>query len=151
MGAIFDAMCAFFEEDEWTGVAQGRIENTLLPQYQGQNGHWSCIAFAAEEQKQFAFYSILSVNVPDDLRGYVAEFMHRLNYGLLIGNFEMDFNDGEIRFKTSIDVEGGELTFELARNTVYANVLQFDQYLATIYAVLHGGLSVEEALAQLGR
>ncbi|TNE50470.1 MAG: YbjN domain-containing protein [Deltaproteobacteria bacterium] len=150
MGAIYDAMCAFFEEDEWA-VMEGRIENTLMPQYQGQNGRWSCIAFAAEEQKQFAFYSIVPVNATEEMTSYVAEFVHRINYGLLIGNFEFDFNDGEIRFKTSIDVEGSELTFELARNTVYANVLQFDQYLPAIYGILHGGLSMEDALAKAGR
>jgi len=35
----------------------------------------------------------------------VNEFLTRANYGLNIGNFEMDFQDGEIRFKTAIDVE----------------------------------------------
>ncbi len=150
MGAIYDAMCAFFEEDEWA-VMEGQIENTLMPQYQGQNGRWSCIAFAAEEQKQFAFYSIVPVNAKEEMRSYVAELVLGINYGLLIGNFEFDFNDGEIRFKTSIDVEGSELTFELARNTVYANVLQFDQYLPAIYGMLHGGLNMEDALAKAGR
>jgi len=43
-------------------------------------------------------------------RGAVAEFINRANYGIIIGNFEMDFADGEIRYKTSIDVQGDKLT-----------------------------------------
>ncbi len=29
----------------------------------------------------------------------MAEFLHRANYGLNMGNFEFDFRDGEIRYK----------------------------------------------------
>lgn len=43
-----------------------------------------------------------SLQVPEELRPGVAEFITRANYGLIRGNFEMDFNDGELRYKTTI-------------------------------------------------
>ena len=43
----------------------------------------------------------------------IAEFLTRTNYSMIIGNFELDFADGEIRYKTSIDVQGDFLRFEL--------------------------------------
>ena len=47
-----------------------------------------------------------SHTVPDARRLEVAEFLHRVNYGLLLGNFEMDYDEGEIRFRTSLMSEG---------------------------------------------
>lgn len=32
----------------------------------------------------------------------VAEYLSRANYGMYVGNFEMDFNDGEVRYKASM-------------------------------------------------
>ena len=52
----------------------------------------------------------MPIRVAEEQRQIVAELLARINYGLNIGNFELDMTDGEIRYKTSIDVEGGELT-----------------------------------------
>lgn len=34
-----------------------------------------------------------------DRKEAIAEFIHRANYGMWLGRFEMDYNDGEIRFQ----------------------------------------------------
>ena len=66
-----------------------------------------------------------------------------------MGNFEMDYSDGEIRFKTSIDVSGDRITFALLRQLIYTNVLTMDQYLPSIMAVIYGNATPEEAIAQI--
>ncbi len=68
---------------------------------------------------------------------------------MIIGNFELDFTDGEIRYKTSIDVEGDRLTSALIRQLVYANVTMMDEYLPGIKAVVEGELSPEDAIAKI--
>lgn len=50
--------------------------------------------------------------VPDARRLEAAEYLHRINYGLLLGNFEMDYDEGEVRFRTSLMAEGS-LTHEV--------------------------------------
>ncbi|WP_199784763.1 hypothetical protein [Nostoc sp. 'Lobaria pulmonaria (5183) cyanobiont'] len=52
---------------------------------------------------------------------------------MIIGNFELDFTDGEISCKTSIDVEGDRLSFTLIQRVVYANVTMMDEYLTRDY------------------
>ena len=47
-------------------------------------------------------YHIAPVKAPVEQRAAVSEFITRANYGLTKGNFEMDFNDGELRYKTTI-------------------------------------------------
>ncbi len=60
-----------------------------------------------------------------------------------IGNFELDFDSGEIRFKTSLDVTGDRITPALIKQLVYINVLTIDQYLPSIQAVLDGATPVD--------
>jgi hypothetical protein len=43
------------------------------------------------------------------------------NYDMIIGNFELDLRDGEVRYKTSIDFEGDRLSFAYINNLVYTN------------------------------
>ena len=57
------------------------------------------------------------------------EFLTRVNYGLAVGNFEIDLDDGEVRFKTSLDAEGSEIGLPLIERLVYANVAAMDQFL----------------------
>jgi hypothetical protein len=79
----------------------------------------------------------------------LAEFITRTNYGLIVGNFEMDFADGEIRYKTSIDIDGDELTSEIIKHLVYANVTMMDEYLPGIIAVIEKDVSPVDAIAQI--
>ena len=47
-------------------------------------------------------YHTAPIKVPVEQRAAVSEFITRANYGLNNGNFEMDFNDGELRYKTTV-------------------------------------------------
>jgi hypothetical protein len=145
---IFNTLIEFFEEDEWDFQwVEGM--SVLSMGFSGKNGKWVCYAQAREKQQQFVFYSVMPVNVPDDKRPAISEFITRANYGMVIGNFEMDFEDGEIRYKTSIDVEGAALLPPLIRQMVYANVIITDRYLPGLMSVLYGGKSPIAAIANI--
>ena len=47
----------------------------------------------------------------------------------------------------SIDVEGDNLSFELIKQMVYANVMMMDEYLPGIMAVIEGKAEVKEAIS----
>ncbi len=145
---IFNSLIEFFEEDEWDFQwVEGM--SVLSMGFSGKNGKWVCYAQAREKQQQFVFYSVLPVNVPDNKRSAIAEFITRANYGMVVGNFEMDFEDGEIRYKTSIDVEGAALLPPLIRQMVYANVIITDRYLPGLMSVIYGGKTPETAIASI--
>lgn len=147
-GNIFEAIINFFQADNWPFVQLPGQPALQIP-FQGENGKWSCYARTRSEQNQFVFYSICPVNVPENKRLAVAEFITRANSGMIIGNFELDFTDGEISYKTSIDVEGDRLSFALIQRVVYANVTMMDEYLPGIMSVIYGNVSPEEAIAKI--
>lgn len=142
---IFNTLVEFFEEDDWDFQWLEGMP-VLSMGFSGKNGNWTCYAQARESQQQFVFYSVLPVNAPDNRRSDVAEFITRANYGMILGNFEMDFEDGEIRYKTSIDVEGATLAPPLIRQLVYANVIITDRYLPGIMRVIYGNMTATDAL-----
>lgn len=145
---IADVMLRFFEKDGWTSHWVDDLP-VLCLSFAGKHGSWTCYAQAREEQEQFVFYSACPVNVPYDRLPHAAEFITRANYGLVIGNFEMDYSDGEIRFKTSADVEGDRLTLPLIQHLVYANVITMDRYLPGIMNVLHGKADPATEIARI--
>ena len=145
---VFEAIVSFFQEEDWQ-FQQISGEQTLRLTFQGKNGKWNCYAKARVQKQQMVFYSICPIIAPEIKRSEVSEFMTRANYGLIIGNFELDFADGEIRFKTSIDVEGDNLTSALIKHLVYANITMMDEYLPGIIAVIENKMSPAEAIAQI--
>lgn len=148
--SMFDTMQQFFRDDDWRfETIEGK---TILKMgFKGENGTWRCFAQVREEQRQFLFYSILENNCPEHARPKMAEFITRANYGLITGNFEMDYSDGEVRFKTSLDVKDNEDKFVpgLIKRLVYLNVLMTDKYLPGIMGVMYGVLSPTEAIAKV--
>ncbi|MEH2174854.1 YbjN domain-containing protein [Nostoc sp.] len=149
-GSLFEEIINFFQADDWPFV-QLLGQPALQISFQGENGKWNCYARTRSEQNQFVFYSICPVNSPENKRLAVAEFITRANSGMIIGNFELDFTDGEISYKTSIDVEGDRLSFALIQRVVYANVTMMDEYLPGIMSVIYGNVSPEEAIANIER
>jgi hypothetical protein len=148
MGQLLDKLTEFFHDEEWEyQVLDSR--SILRLGFSGENGHWPCYAQAREPQQQLVLYSICPLRVPSPVRPTMAEFLTRANYGLVVGNFEMDYEDGEVRYKTSVDVEDCEVSTELLRHIVYANVTTLDRYLPGIIAVLAGSQSPAEAVAAI--
>lgn len=148
MGALHDVVVSFFKSDDWA-FTQIEGQPVLQVAFQGQAGQWTCYAQVSEEREQFSFYSICPVKAPEGNRLDVAEFLTRANFGLIIGNFEMDIESGEIRYKTGIDVEGDRLTPALVKRLVYANVLTMDTYLPGLMTVIYGDVAPAEAIAQV--
>ncbi len=150
MANVFETIVNFFKEDDWQ-VSQVEGETVLEMGFTGDNGNWMCYAHAQEDEDvaQCIFYSICPIKVMESKRGMVAEFLTRANYDLAIGNFELDFADGEIRYKTSIDVKNASLNAKLCQNLVYTNVMMMDKYLPGIMAVVYGDLLPTNAISAL--
>ncbi len=143
---IYNALLRFFDEG-WF-FAQNDEEQFLRLFYDGRNGKWDAYAQAREAQAQFVFYSVYPQLISDHQRPPMAELLTRINYGLILGNFEMDYADGEVRYKTSIDVDHSEeLTAALIKPVVFANLGTMDKYCPALMAIAEDKLSPKEALA----
>lgn len=138
----------FLEGDGWH-PAQLEGRSIYRVGFAGENGEVICYAQVLVDLEIFLFYVQAPVRVPEAARLAVAEYLTRANYGLRIGNFEMDFDDGEVRYKSSIDFEGATLSAELVRHAIYPAAQTMDRYLPGMMAVVYGGKSPAEAIAEI--
>jgi hypothetical protein len=113
-----------------------------------ENGSYICYGIADDENNTFRFYSICPVKIPKNKYLPIAEFLARANYGLILGNFEMDFRDGEIRYKTSLIVDS-ELSDAVLKRIVYQNLSHIDSYFPGFMKIIYGNISPEEAINQI--
>lgn len=146
--SIFQVMVNFFKEyDLYFQEIEGN--QVLALGFEGKNGKYKSLAIAREEEHQMIFYSVSPVNATKAKLQAIAEFITKANHGIVIGNFELDFSDGEIRYKTSIDVEGEKLTSELIKQLVFTNVAMMDKYLPGIRSIIEDNESPDEAISQV--
>lgn len=145
MEEIFGNVLEFFQSEDWP---YSRLEGQTVIRLvsTAANSRWNCFAQAREEQRQFIFYSVYPDNAPEERLAVVSEFLTRANFGLMIGNFELDLDDGEIRFKTSIDLKEASLTPGLLKQLVYPNVVTMGRYILAIQMVIQGHQSPLEAI-----
>ncbi len=139
----------FLEEIDWEYYFNPE-EETFLFNYEKPNvGAWTCYAVAREQQQQCLLYSECPVEILKERWSAVAEFLMLANFGMPIGNFEMDPDNGKIRFKTGIDVEGDRLSKALFKAMLKANLAMMAQYLPGIVRVGLEGASPVDVIEEL--
>ncbi len=144
----FATLGKFLTDDEWY-PQQLEEKHIYRTGFSGHNGQTTCYAQIRMDLEQFMFYVVAPVKAPEDERLAVAEFITRANYGLRIGNFELDFDDGEVRYKSSLDFEGTALTTKLIRRAIYPAVQTMDRYLPGLMSVIYGNKSPVKAVAEV--
>jgi len=117
---------------------------------QGENDRWPGLirTIEKEEEKEFIFYSILG-ETSRKYRHEVAEYLTRANHNLHIGNFEMDFSDGNVRYKTSVDITGGTLTQAMINTMVERNIIISNRYLPGLRKVSSGKATPMQAIMEI--
>ncbi len=137
MGVLLDATKAFLKGEKWE-FDEAKDRPILRMLFKGQNGRWVLYAHAREQLSQLVFYSVLSETAPKERHAAINELLCRINFNLGIGNFEMDHTDGNLRFRSSVDFEGGAPLPHLIKNLALTNVVTMDKYREVILAVIQG-------------
>lgn len=120
--------------------------HSLQMAIQGKHGSWQCMIRVFSQTQRIVVYSLLPDVVPDSERLRLAQMLSRINYGLVLGNFELDLDDGEVRYKTSLDAEDMTLNLTILRNLVYGNFFGMDLYIRALQTALQNPEDPVEAL-----
>lgn len=110
----------------------------LVTELAGPLGSWLMYVQVVEEAALLAFYSVVPIPVPPARRGALAEFLTRANYGLSLGNFEMDFDDGEVRAKVVLAVGEHPPDEVLVERLIRVSGRLIEVFLPGIEAVVDG-------------
>ena len=137
----------FLDQEGWP-YEELKTHGAFRVQIDGNTGRWPCIAVKNEAEDQLVVYGVCPFPVIAERRIAMAELLTRANFGLPTGSFELDLDDGELRFRTSIDFEDAVIDPKLIRNLFYINVAVMDQHLPALEALV-AGLEPKQALGQI--
>ena len=100
-------------------------------------------------------YHTAPIKVPVEQRAAVCEFITRANDNLINGNFEMDFNDGQLRYKATVsqnDLLRDDVTALRSMNYLMALGLtmwmRYGDNLAALLFGFAGDKSIEDLVNQ---
>lgn len=107
------------------------------------------VAQLFEDDRRFIFYMEIDEHAPEVTRPQLAEFITRANYGLSIGNFELDYSNGTLRFKSAIDYADSELPAVFVRNAILAAMDAVEIYAPAAIEVMKGNVLPKEAIGKV--
>lgn len=148
MSALLQILSQFLDSIQWHWELVDESGRILGTSVEGEHGKFTCYGHAHDTRQQLVFYSLCPTNCPPERLSAMAELMARMNFGMILGNFELDMRDGEIRYKTAIDVEDLDFSVDACKQLVFPNCMMMDRYLPAIEHVVNG-VSPEGALAVL--
>ena len=92
---------------------------------------------------------IIPLSAEESERSKVAEFLLRANYGLNVGGFDFDFDDGEISYRISIFCGRDEFTpptYEQIDYAIILGLMMIEKYGNALVKVMFGLVEPEEAI-----
>lgn len=88
-------------------------------------------------------------NAPVKRRAEIAEYLHRANYGLVYGHFEMDYDDGEVLFKMSVNTVDGLPGLDALDDLCNLPLLMMNRYADGMLEVSMGMYKPLEAIKKI--
>ena len=121
--------------------------NTLKTQFPLKSKLKNFTAFFNCRDRSYTVNAYISLSADEESRQRIAEYITRANYGLRFGNFELDYSDGEIRYRLTVDCEDRDgLSEGLVMRSIIIPMTMFDRYGDGLVAVLFNVKTPEEAI-----
>lgn len=96
-------------------------------------------------EDDFSVLAQIPLSADENSRLAVAEYLTRANFNIRNGNFELDMNTGEIRYKTYVHVGEGAMNLKAARLAILLPLMMLDRFGDELLEVIFGYKSPREA------
>lgn len=142
---IFDAsgFHATFAEQGGSGIFTMRMKLRCRLQ--------NVVMMVIVREDNFSALATIPLSADENSRLAVAEYLTRANFNMRNGNFELNMEDGMIRFKTYHHAGDGPLDAKAARLSVLMPFIMIDRFGDGLIDVLFGLKSPREAFEAIGK
>jgi hypothetical protein len=110
----------------------------------------SCYGQINPDMDGLVFRAINPLPVAPAQRPLVGEFIHRINYAQPIGNWALNLDTGDLRFKNGVYFRNGDLTDNMIRNVIDASLF-FVYHDIMGFVKLQTGGTLADAMAARGK
>lgn len=147
---IKNAVQAYLTKDEWNfEFMEDRGIFRFTVGLSGRLRQINCIVDIGTDVFLVYASTPIAPEVDDrEMMNRMAEFLCRANFGLKFGNFEFDFDDGEIRYKCYVDCVDGPPAMKTVEHAIMWPAAMFSRYGSGILEILYTDISPEIAVAK---
>lgn len=142
-----DIIKQFFEKDDIS--YRNSRNDVFLCNFAANNGNYRVLVGSEEKDHYVVIYVTSNISIHPEMRPAITEFITRANYAMRTGCFEMDLNDGEFRFRTSIVTPGTELSMAVFEKVFYTAISTIDRYVPGVLRIMYGNISPKEMIAEI--
>jgi len=115
--------------------------------FEGKSGTFVMYIDIDEERGHIECVTICPLRAAEDTTAEVLKLFAHLNWRLATGHFDIDCNEGDIRFRVGLFAGSSELDHEMIRHLVLVGISSMDMFIPIIASVIYGKVGAEDALS----
>ena len=152
MYAAYERLIQHLDERDVSYLANGE-GRSICADFRCEVGTYRVIAAVDEEGSVFQVFGYSPIRVPEGSRPAIAEAVARANYGLRVGKFEFNVDEGDLRFQASQALTGEAVGEGVIDRLIGTTMAMLDMYLPAFLSVIYGNELPKDAIrcAEAGR
>jgi hypothetical protein len=145
MNAVYEELIHLLDERD-VRYLTNEDEQSIRADLRGDVAAYRVVARVDAEADLFQVFGHSPLHVPEGSRPAIAEAVARANYGLRVGKFEFDVDDGELRFQASQVLTGDTLGEDVIDRLITTTLAMLDMYLPAFLSVIYGNELPKDAI-----
>lgn len=121
-------------------------DQSISANFRGEAGTYLVVAQIEDEAKLLHVSGYASMRVPEGSRPAVAETVARANHRLRVGKFELDLEQGDLRFHASQVLTEDGLGDSVIYRLIDTTMSMLDMYLPAVLSVIYGNELPKDAI-----
>ncbi|MGE3779534.1 MAG: YbjN domain-containing protein, partial [Pirellulaceae bacterium] len=113
-------------------------KNLVIAGFGGQHFRFTTFAQLTDDENLLQVFSYPGVVVPAGARKMIADLVARANYGIKVGKFELDMNDGELRYHACTVIANQSLSDAAIGILIGASLHALERYMPAVLSCIYG-------------
>lgn len=144
LNEIKSAIEKYLRDDEWHYTLD-KENNVIRCGVNLSNRLQECKIIIDIREDKYMVYGLINLNCDEPNKNQMAKLLAMINYGLIFGNFEIDYSDGEVRYKTATNCKNCIPSKEVIEDSIMIPAYMFNKFGDAIIEVMFGIKDAQEA------
>ncbi len=147
MTAAYEELIHLLDEREIGYSASD--DQAIRTDLRGEVATYRVVARVEAESDLFQVFGCSPLRVPEGCRPAIAEAVARANYGLRLGKFELDLDDGELRFQMAQILTFDAVGEDVIDRMIGTAINMLDMYLPAFLSVIYANELPKDAVGRV--
>ena len=145
MNAAYEKLIQHLDEHHISYLTNSE-HHSICADFRGEVGTHRIVATVESDDNLFQVFGYSPVRVPQGSRPAIGETITRANYCMKVGKFEMDLDQGDLRFQAAQILPYDTIEDETIRRLIGTAMGMLDTYLPAVLSVIYGNELPQDAI-----